>query len=53
MTCSYCDQLAVRCSTVQVGNAPNDPRKLNTKQDDRRVIVVRACADHLDRLGTP
>lgn len=50
LTCNYCDGRPVACATVNVGEKPADPRKLCTKQDPRKVTIVRACAEHVDRL---
>jgi hypothetical protein len=53
MTCTYCDAKAVCCSTVLVGHKPEDPAKVATNADQRRVVVVRACIAHAGRLGVP
>lgn len=52
-TCSYCDAEAVACSTVMVGSKPEDRRKVATKADTRRVVVVRACPAHTHKLAEP
>lgn len=51
--CTYCAEPAVAASTVRSGSAPDDPRHIGTKMDPRRVVVVRVCEAHRDRLPDP
>ncbi len=46
MKCSYCDAPSVGCTTVPVGARPDDPLKLGTQADPRKIIIVRMCAEH-------
>ena len=47
-TCCYCDNVAVTCIPVRVGDAPADPKHEGTQADHRKVEVIRLCADHKD-----
>ena len=51
MKCSYCDAPSVGCTTVPVGQRPDDPLKLGTQADPRKIIVVRMCAEHAPSGG--
>lgn len=50
LTCAYCAEAPVACCTVIAGAKPEDPAKVCTQADKRRVVVVRACEQHRDRL---
>lgn len=51
MNCSFCAEPSVRCTTVQIGERPADPRKHGTPTDTRKIVVVRVCAAHVRHLG--
>lgn len=53
MTCSYCTQPAISCSTVALGVAPEHERQHGTQADHRHVEIRRACLEHLRNLTRP
>jgi hypothetical protein len=53
MKCSYCNEKSVACTTRAVGEKPARERLEHTQSDVRRVVVVRACPAHADRLLKP
>lgn len=51
MKCQFCDERAVSCLTVPIGDLPENPKHEGTQADKRRIVIIRTCWAHRGRLS--